>query len=572
MAKSGTQRKPETLIYGVNEVPPHAVTLLNALQHVGVVAVNFIYPVLIFRAAGASPDTITSLLALGFAILGLTTLMQVAGRGPVGTGYLCPTTFTATYLAPSLLAARSGGLALVFGMTVFAGLLEAALARILQRLRAVMPVEISGLVIVLIGLTAGLVGVRTLLGAGEPVPGAGEWVVAALTLGATIAFYVWGKGLVRMLCALIGMGIGYGVAAVLGVLSAAELDLLARAAWVGLPALPQLSLSFDATLALPFAIAAVAAAMKAVGTLTVCQRTNDANWVRADNASNARGVTADGLGSVLSGLLGGVGVNTSTPSVGLAAATGVASRTVAYAVAAIFLLLALMPKVAAIFEVMPRAVMAGALVFAACFIVINGVQVLTSRLLDSRRTLTLGLGLIAAAAVEAVPALSAGAEGWVRPIIGSSLVFGTFVALTCNLLFRIGVRQSANLAIDPAAFEHKPVEDFLKRQGARWGARPDIVTRAVFGAVQLVEAVIEHGHATGKLKLTARFDEFDFDIRLSYAGTALPLPDRRPSIAEIRDAPDGAQRLAGYMIRRNADRVRIEEKDGQVDIWFHLDH
>ena len=88
--------------------------------------------------------------------------------------------------------------------------------------------------------------------------------------------------------------------------------------------------------------------MKAVGTITVCQRMNDADWVRPDMRSITRGVLADGASTVLAGLAGAVGTNTSTPSVGLAAATGVASRTVAYAVGAVFLLLGLLPKLTAL--------------------------------------------------------------------------------------------------------------------------------------------------------------------------------------------------------------------------------
>jgi NCS2 family nucleobase:cation symporter-2 len=77
---------------------------------------------------------------------------------------MCPTTFTATYLSPSLLAATTGGLPLGFGMTMFAGALEAALAPLLQRLRSIFPPEISGVVIFMVGMSAGLAGLRSLLG------------------------------------------------------------------------------------------------------------------------------------------------------------------------------------------------------------------------------------------------------------------------------------------------------------------------------------------------------------------------------------------------------------------------
>jgi len=35
-------------------------------------------------------------------------------------------------------------------------------------------------------------------------------------------------------------------------------------------------------------------------------------------------------------------------------------------------------------------------------------------------------------------------------------------------------------------------------------------------------------------------------------------PERRPSEEEIRETDEGVRRLAGFMLRRNADRVRSE--------------
>lgn len=72
----------------------------------------------------------------------------------------------------------------------------------------------------------------------------------------------------------------------------------------------------------------------------------------------------------LAGLLGAVGTNTSTPAVGLAAAIGVESRPVAYAVALLFVLLAFFPKLTALLAIMPRPVMVAALLFTATFIII----------------------------------------------------------------------------------------------------------------------------------------------------------------------------------------------------------
>jgi xanthine permease XanP len=151
-------KKPANIIYGVEESPPLIVTIFNGIQHVGVVAINLVCPLLIFRTAGATPEFITSLLGAGMIILGLATFLQASRLGPVGSGYMCPATFTATYLAPSLLAAKFGGLPLVFGMTIVGGLFETALAPLLNRLRTIFPREVSGLVIFMIGLSGGIAG------------------------------------------------------------------------------------------------------------------------------------------------------------------------------------------------------------------------------------------------------------------------------------------------------------------------------------------------------------------------------------------------------------------------------
>lgn len=565
-------RKPASLLYGVDERPPLSVALLNGLQHAGVIAINVVYPVIVFRSAGVASETITALIGIGFCILGIATFLQALPKGPVGSRYMCPATFTATYLAPSVLAAKTGGLSLVFGMTIFAGVLEAALARALYKLRALVPVELSGLVIVLIGVSVSLVAVRTFLGSAATAPSVEEWTVAVITLAVTVVLNIWGRGLERMLCALIGIVFGYIAAGWFGVLSNAELAPIGEASWIEIPHFHHVGWSFDASLIAVFSIAALAAALKAVGTINVCQRSNDADWVRPDGKSVERGVLADGIGTAVAGLLGGVGINTSTPSVGLVSATGVASRFVAYVVGAFFLVVGFMPKLAALLAVMPRAVMAAALMFAACFIILSGLQVVASRLLDARRTLVIGLGLIAGLSVEAVPAVSAGVTGWLTPIIGSSLVFGTAVAFLLNLLFRLGMRKAVALSIDPAGYDPIQIDQFMRAQGAVWGARPDVVNRAIFGVTQLIETVLEQAPPPGALQLEAGFDEFNLDIRLRYAGAVLEFPQARPSVREIQESESGARRLAGFLLRRNADRVRAEQDGPRALIRFHFDH
>jgi len=565
-------KRPQGLIYALEETPPPLLTALTGVQHVGLIAINLVYPLLVFRLGGMPPSVIAELLAMGMVVLAIATFLQARRVGALGSGFMCPATFTATYLGPSLLAVKTGGLSLLFGMTLFAGLLEAALAGFLHRLRAIFPTEVSGLVIFMIGVTAGIAGLRSMLGGQAQTVLHEEWWVAGFTLCAMIAFNVWGKGIARMLCALIGLVAGYVMAATLGLLSTAQLSTVLDAAWIALPRFANSTWSFDVGLVAAFAIVSIAAAMKAVGTIAVCQRMNDADWVRPDMRNATRGVLADGTGTAIAGAMGAVGISTATPSVGLASATGVASRRVAYAVGGIFLLLGFMPKITALLAIMPRSVMVAALMFSVCFIIINGLQVMALRLLDVRRTLVIGLAIVAGVAIEAFPVIAETAPNALLPVVGSALVFSTMIALVLNLLFRLGVRKTVWLAIERTAIDTRAVEDFLHAQGATWGARPEVITRAIFGVNQLIEAVAENCWRNGPLVLQASFDEFNLDLRLAYEGEALEFPDRRPTDQEIIETEEGGRRLAGFMLRHNADRIRSEVKEGRAQVLFHFDH
>jgi NCS2 family nucleobase:cation symporter-2 len=564
-------KRPANIVYGLEESPPLHATVLNGVQYVGLIAINLVYPLLVFRVADIPVLLVGSLLAIGMLVLGGATFLQVARLGPIGSGYMCPATFTATYLGPSLLAVQIGGLPLLFGMTLFAGLLEATLAPLLNRLRPIFPPEVSGLVIFVIGLSGGIAGLRAMLGDKAAPVSAEEWWIAGMTLGAMIALNVWGRGMARMLCALIGLAFGY-VAAVLAGLMTGSIGSLARAPWLGFPALGHLSWSFDVSMVMPFAIAAVAAAMKAVGTIAVCQRMNDADWARPDMRSITKGVLADGMSTALAGAAGALGTNTSTPAVGLAAATGVASRKVAYAVAVIFVLLGLFPKLTVLLAVMPRPVVVASLLFAVTFIMINGLQVMNSRMLDARRTLVVGLAIVAGTAVEVFPALSATASDAARPLIGSSLVFSTLIALVLNVILRIGVKQTALFNVDAAPVDAEKLEQFMETSGAAWGARRDVIDRAKFNMAQSLEVIFDSCEPAGPVEVAATFDEFNLDLRVSYGGPPIELPERRPSNEEIMESEEGQRKLAGFMLRRYADRVAASHRSGRSTILFHFDH
>jgi NCS2 family nucleobase:cation symporter-2 len=558
----------------VEDAPPLYVVVLSGLQHVGLVTIFLIYPLLIVKEIGASMALSANILSLALISLGIATFLQGLPRGPVGTGFLCPTNHTAVYLAPSLAAVHLGGLSLLFGMTIFAGLVECILSPVLRRIRPLIPPELSGLVIFFVGLTVAAVGFRYIVGIGSSSPvTANDLIVAGITLGVTAGLNVWAKGNARLFCALIGMVAGYAAAIATGVMSTEQFHAIADLSPLAVPSLSHIHWTISAEMIPLFVIVAIAATLKAVGVITVCQRINDAAWVRPDMGSLSRGVLADGLGTATAGVLGSVGLNASTPCTGLAAATGMTSRVVGYATGAILIALGFLPMLTGLFVLMPRPVMGAALLFAACFILINGLQAITSRMLDARRTIVIGLGFSAGFAAEIFPAMAEAVPVVFKPIVGSSLVLGTMTALLLNLLFRLGQRQSVTMTIDPA--EPDALTDFREsfdKLGRTWGARRDIIERASFGISQAIEAIREMWEPRGPIRIEARFDEFSLDVLVAYRGDPIDLPERRPSNKEIIETEAGHRRLAGYMMRRNADRVATSRKGDESVLQFHFDH
>ena len=564
-------KKPAGIVYWVNDIPPLGVTVLSGLQHVGLVSIFLLVPVLACRQAGLAPEKIVDVLALSMLVMAAGPLLQRLGRAGIGSGYLCPPIFAAPYLPAAVLALQAGGLPLMFGMTIFAGLVEIVVSRLFRPLRPFFPPEIAGFVVVMIGVTIGILGFRSLF-ASSAVSGAASYGVGAVTLGTMVALNVWTRGASKLFCALIGMVAGYLLAVIFGVVPPGDLQRLHAAPLVRLPDPSHVRWAFDPGLIVPFAVAGVAASLRAMGDVTICQRTNDAAWTRPDMGTISGGALANGLSTALAGLLGTIGTNTSTSNVGLAAATGVTSRNVAFAVGGIYLLLAFVPMGAMLFVIMPGAVVGATLVFASCLVFVNGLQIIASRLLDARRTFVIGLSFMLGLAVDILPGAFSALPPEVRLFTSSSLLLGTLSALLLNVVFRLGVRRTVTLKVEPGQVDPVKIEQFMETQGAAWGARRDVIDRARFNLTQSIETIVESCEPRGTMEIEASFDEFRLDLRVAYAGPPLELPEKRPSAEEIVASDEGQRRLAGFLLRHSADKVEATSRDGRATILFHFDH
>ena len=567
--------RPSNLIYSVDEKPPALVCLVNAAQQLTIITPFLVYPILVMRAVGADEQTVANFVGLSFLAVGIGTLLQAWPAKWTGSGFLISSSPAAAFVPIDIVAIKAGGIPLLTGMTVFAGFAEIAFAQIVRRFRPFFPTEISGLCILLIGIYVGVLAIRSTFGldaAAQATATPRELAIGGATLALMIGLNLWAKGPLRMLCAIIGVICGYLAAVAFGAFDPAAMKVLTNASIFALPrwtpALPHFSLD----LAVPFAAAALICTLRGMGDVATAQKINDRDWIRPDMTTIRKGIMSDGVGTLVAALLGVLGCNTQSSANGMANATGVASRYVAYWLGAMLIVFAFFPVIPAALVAMPRAVVGASFLFTACFIMISGLQIITSRLLDARRTFIIGIALTLSLGHEVFPALYNSAPTALAPFVSSGLVTGLIIALLLNALFRIGMRNTVSVDIAPGPGAHDAVRAFLEQQGARWGARRDVIERAIFGTAQAEESIVEHCNVQGPVALEASFDEFNLDIRMSWQGDEFGLPESRPTDEQIRETDEGLRLLAGFLIQRNADRVRASRKGDRATLEFHFQH
>ena len=274
------------------------------------------------------------------------------------------------------------------------------------RLRTFIPSETAGLVVFLIGVIIGLAALRVLVGEGDRrarCPAAMP-SIAGLALAVMIGLNIWNKGQLRLFCILIGMVVGYVAAAATGLLTRRRFpESVLRQPLVALPTIAHVSFAFDPELIIPFAVTGLAAAMGATAVIATYQRTTDADWVRPEMNSIRGGIFADGIAAVgcrLARHLRADGVDRECrpgggdrrrqPAHRLRRRGDPRGRRV-------------QPGFVAVLTIMPPPVMASALLFTAVFIMISGVQIISTRVLDARRTLVIGMGMMAFFVVSVFP-------------------------------------------------------------------------------------------------------------------------------------------------------------------------
>ena len=279
--------RPKDLIYARDEKPPTVPLIAIGFQHVAVICPYLVMVALVAEAAKLPQEAAGNAMGLAMIAVAFLTVLQSLRLGRIGSGYLCPPVVSAIYLPSAMLAASVFGFPVACGMVIFAGGCEVAVGGLVNSLRKFFPAVVSGVVIIAVGIELGKIGLGVLL---DPKvthdARVNQMFLTALCVLVTmIALAVWAKGLPKLLCVLIGILLGYVVAALLQVFPKDFSVQLSQSPIFAFPDPRFLSYGFEPSLMLPFAIAGLASGLRVVGVLTTCQQMNDAAWRRPDMES-----------------------------------------------------------------------------------------------------------------------------------------------------------------------------------------------------------------------------------------------------------------------------------------------
>lgn len=167
---------------------------------------------------------------------------------------------------------------------------------------------------------------------------------------------------------------------------------------------------------------------------------------------------------------------------------------------------------------MPDPAVGAVLIYSACFIILGGFQLLASRMLDARRIFAVGISLIFGLSVEIVPNLYDTVPSFLKPIFSPSVSVATVLVVFLSLLFRIGLKKRSSLELQAGKDHLNEITVFMESQGAAWGMRKEVVTRATDAAFETVNNVGSLPLKSDIITLRSTWDELRLDLEVEYHG------------------------------------------------------
>lgn len=435
------------LVYGLNDRPRPIIAFLAAFQHLLAIIVPIVTPgLLICLALGVSKEDTNMILSMSLVISGIATFLQCKKVGPFGAGLLIVQGTSFNFIGPiigigsAMVAAGTpveSVMAAIFGVVIAGSFIEMGVSRILPWVKMLITPLVTGIVVLLIGLTLIKEGLISMGGGYQAMSNntfanADNLIMSCTVLALIIILNRIRITWVKSSAILIALIAGYTLAGFMGHL---DFSGLKDAPLVQVPTLMHFGLSFSWSLFIPMAFIYLVTSLEAIGDITATSKLSNqpvdgATWMERIKG----GVLVNGANSFLAGIFNTFPSSVFAQNNGVIQLTGVASRYVGIWIAALLVILGLLPAVAGVIQAVPQAVLGGAVMVMFGAVAASGINILSGIHLDRRALLIIAISLALGLGVAQVPQILEHLPELFRNIFSSGVATGGIAALLLNII------------------------------------------------------------------------------------------------------------------------------------------
>ncbi len=422
-----------------HNTPPVGQAIPLGLQHVlAMFASNVTPSIIVAGAAGLAFGGAEQIYLIQMAMLfaGIATLFQTIGAGPIGSRLPIMQGTSFAFVGVLAGVAATQGLSVALSACIIAGLIHFALGSIIQNIRFMFPPLVTGLVILAIGLYLIPVAIKYSAGGAaefqmnaESFGSLMHWSVALTVVVVSLICKFMTKGLISNAAVLIGLIAGYIVAILMGMVSFGG---VAKSAWFQIPEVMPYGFEFSLGAVIGVTLVSIVSAIETVGDTSATTKAGAGRDATDEEISGA--TYADGLGTAVAGVFGGLPNTSFSQNVGIVGMTGIMSRHVVTIAGLIMVICGLIPKIGAVISSMPLPVLGGGVIVMFGMVAAAGMNMLSTVKMSRRNMIIISVSLAVGLGLNLVPSAVQYLPGIWKTLATSAVAPTALLAVTLNLI------------------------------------------------------------------------------------------------------------------------------------------
>ena len=564
----------ENVRYEPDDIPPHAITFGAGFQAAMLIVGPVVLTVVIVARIAGQPDSYVAWAAFAALLVsGVTTILQAVRFGRIGSGHILIMGTSGAFIAVCVAALVEGGPSTMASLVVISSLFQFMLAARLSLLRRIFTPAVSGTVIMLIAATVMPIVFDTMHDVPAGASEAAAPVTALATLATVTALLLRAPPALRLWSPVIGIVVGCAVAAPFGLYDTQQ---ILNASWVGVPlgSWPGLDLTpgVEFWALLPaFVVVTLVGAIETIGDGVAIQRVSQRRPRATDFRVVQGALNADGVGNLLSGIMGTLPNTTYSTSISLAEVTGIGARRVGVVIGVIFVAVAFLPKFMALLIAIPAPVAAAYIIVLIGMLFVQGMKIVIQDGVDHRKAVVVGLAFWIGMGFQNAwifPDLLG--DGFLGVLLGNGMTSGALVAVILMVFIELTSPRRRRLEVTLDSDALPSMTEFLRGFASRAGWNGASAERLVLVAEETLISLLSEERddleedRPRRLVVTVRAGVGGAELEFVTASEGENLEDRLSYLGETPDIPDSRE-ISFRLLRHYASSVRHQKYHG-VDI------